>query len=394
MKHRTLLIGPKGHGGEEVFVQTLLENPPAGFEYVVAGSFHEGASGAPCRTFEEVLLNRLLHPRLIPDIGFRSLRLRERFDLVHVHAHPVRLGRLGRIPLVMSEGSSSAVYLQDYLNWDDQRLAHAYAKTRRMYRALAIHDRLLNLDRVSKAFVFSHWAREVNIRWGADPNKMAVVYPGFATPPPVTRSSRKTFTFLFVGTDFERKGGFEVVDAFASLATRYPAVRLVIVSSDPRVPNPDREVHSWLEPTRRRDVLSWLDDLERQGLIERFPLLPRQQLYREFYPRADAFVMPSRAEGFGFTNVEAHSFGLPVISSRVGPIPEIVRDGHNGLLVEGGDVVALENAMSALASDPERSRRLGENGRADFLECFTLEHFRAAVGQIYAEASEQPCAGS
>ena len=58
------------------------------------------------------------------------------------------------------------------------------------------------------------------------------------------------------------------------------------------------------------------------------------------YPAADAFVMPTLAEGFGFTNVEAMSHALPVISSRLGPIEEIVAHGETGLLVEPGDVTA------------------------------------------------------
>src|SRR5207253_6233342 len=120
---RILLVGPKGHGGEEVYVRMLLDSPPRGVEYVNTGPFHKGAPGARCSVVEEVFLNRLVHPWLVPDMGFRSFSLSGSFDVVHVHAHPVRLSNLGNIPLVMSEGSSSAVYLQEYLNWDESALA-------------------------------------------------------------------------------------------------------------------------------------------------------------------------------------------------------------------------------------------------------------------------------
>jgi glycosyltransferase involved in cell wall biosynthesis len=337
---------------------------------------------------EEVLLNRLLHPRLIPDLGFRSLTLRESFDLVHVHAHPVRLGRLGRTPLVMSEGSSSAVYLGDYLHWSEERIAAGYARARRAYRWLGIHDRLLNLERVSRAYVFSQWARDINIRWGAPAEKLTVVYPGFATPPLVERQNRSTFSFLFVGTDFERKGGFEVLEAFDRLLPRRPQVRLVLVSSDPHLPNPDRAIHSWVGDARRSQILLRLEQLQGRGLVEWHPLQDRSRLYRDFYPRADAFVMPSHAEGFGFTNVEAASFGLPVISSPVGAIPEVVMEGTSGLLVPPGDPTALEQAMAGLADDPVRAQALGAGGREDFLCRFTMERFRAEVGDVYRRALE------
>jgi glycosyltransferase involved in cell wall biosynthesis len=383
---RILLVGPRGHGGEEVYVRTILENPPAGVEYVPAGSFHEGAPGAPCRRVEEVLLNRLVHPLVIPDMGFRALALRERFDLVHVHAHPVRLARRGRTPLVMSEGSSSAVYLQDYLGWSDARLERAYARARRVYRALGIHDRLLNLERVSRAYVFSRWARDLNVRWGADPAKLDVVYPGFPSPDPVDRRGRETFTFLFVGTDFERKGGFEVVEAFAEVAGRRPEARLMLVCPDPSFSNPDRAVHSWVAPERKERVLARLQEMEKAGKAVRRPLLPQPALFAEAYPAADAFVMPSHAEGFGFTNVEALSFGLPAVSSTVGAIPETVDSGRTGLLVPPGDVAALASAMEGLLADPARARRLGDAGRADFLARFTRDRFRAELARVYRAA--------
>jgi len=389
---RVLLVGPKGHGGEEVYVRTLRENPPRGMEYVAAGSFHEGAPGAPCRTMEEIVLNRTVHPFLVPDLGFRSLVLRDRFDLVHVHAHPVRLGGLGGTPLVMSEGSSSAVYLQEYLGWSDGRVQRAHARTRRVYRALGIHDRLLNLARVDRAYVFSNWAREVNIRWGADPAKMTVVYPGFPTPPEVPRAGRSTFTFLFVGTDFERKGGYEVVEAFTDVHRRDPSARLLVVSPDPRQSNPDRAVHSWVDSGRRARALEQLDRLEAAGVAERHLLVDRDRLLGAFYPRGDAFVMPSHAEGFGFTNVEALSFGMPVLSSRVGAIPETVRHEVTGFLVAPGDVAGLAARMEQLAADPAAAARMGAAARADFLARFTMERFRSELGRVYEEALVA-CAG-
>jgi glycosyltransferase involved in cell wall biosynthesis len=384
---RTLLLGPEGHGGEEVYVQTLLDNPPPQVEYVRIGGFHKGGPGAACRVVEEVLLNRVLHPWAIPDMGFRALALTPgHFDLVHVHAHPVRLTGLGKTPLVMSEGSSSAVYLRDYLSWDEPRLSRAFSRSRRMYRACGIHDRLLNLDRVNRAYVFSNWAREINIRWGADAEKMDVVYPGFPTPTLGPVSPRDHFTFLFIGTDFERKGGFEVIEAFETVASEHPDARLLLVCPDPALRNPDRAMHSWVSDARRARALQVVARLQAEGRLERRDLAPREVVYREIYPRADAFVMPTHAEGFGFTNAEALSFALPVISSRVGAVGEVVDDGVTGLLLEPGDVESLAAAMTSLLVDPTRARAMGTAARAAFLERFTLDRFRQALGRVYARA--------
>jgi glycosyltransferase involved in cell wall biosynthesis len=106
----------------------------------------------------------------------------------------------------------------------------------------------------------------------------------------------------------------------------------------------------------------------------------------ELYPQADAFVMPSLAEGFGFTNVEAMSTGLPVISSDIGPMPEVVTNHVTGILVRAGDVDALREAMLRLAVERDEAARMGAAGRAAFLERFTIDRFQAGLGELYRKA--------
>jgi glycosyltransferase involved in cell wall biosynthesis len=383
---RALLIGPAIRGGEGAYMDLLRSHPPDGVDYTSTGGFHTGAPGVHCNVVLEAALNRLVHPRVIPDMGFRALRIRDGFDLVHVHAHPIRLAHIGTTPLVMSEGSSSAVYLGDYLGWDEDRLEKGFRRARRTYRALGIRDRLLALERVSRVYVFSDWARRLNVRWGADEQKLDVVAPGFPTPDPVVRSDRDTFTFLFVGTDFERKGGFDVVEAFDRLSREAEGVRLVVAGSDPWTRNPDRALHSWVGDERRARVLAKFEELRRRGLAEHLPLVPAEMLRGSLYPAADAFVMPTLAEGFGFTNVEAMSYGLPVVSSTVGPIPEVVAEGRTGLLVPPGDVDRLTGAMGRLAEDHALARRLGDAGRDVFMESYTIERFRRDLTAVYRRA--------
>ena len=244
---RALLVGPRGHGGEGVYMERLRDHPPQGVQYDFAGDHHQGAAGAPCQVGHEVLLNQIVHRLAAPDMGFRALRLRERFDLVHVHAHPVRLRDLDGAPLIMSEGSSSGIYLRDYVGWGEARLARAFARTRTLYRLCGVADRLHALHRATLAYVFSDWARTANLRWGADPEKLRVLYPGFADPGPRPTIDRDTFTFLFVGRDFERKGGFELLEAMRVLSRDHPHVRLLLAGSDPSEHNP---VRSWVSDSK------------------------------------------------------------------------------------------------------------------------------------------------
>jgi starch synthase len=162
----------------------------------------------------------------------------------------------------------------------------------------------------------------------------------------------------------------------------------VLVTPEPAARNRDRLLHSWVGAARRQRLLRMMAELERRGLIERHGLLPRAVLAGRIFPGADAFVMPTIAEGFGFTNVEAMSFGLPVISSRVGPVPEVIADRRTGLLVPAQDPAALADAMSRLLADTAAARRLGAAGRKEFLATFTLERFHSRLGGIYRSALE------
>ena len=386
MTLKALLIGPTGHGGEGVYVETLRKRPPAGVDYDVAAGFHSGVRGARCVWPFEVALNRLVRPSTIPDMGFRALSLRERYDVVHVHAHPTSLWRLGDTPLVMSEGSSSAVYLSDYLGWTTQAIAAAYNRTRKIYRGLRIHDRLLATDSVRRLYVFSEWAKRINIAWGVNPDKLDVIYPGFETPANPARANDERFTFLFVGTDFERKGGHDVVDAFARLAGDMPHVHLMLAGFDTRSPNPDLQTHSWVSPSRRERVAETVAGLIRGGRVTQLSHVSQEHLRAQLFPAAQAFVMPSLAEGFGFTNVEAMSFGLPVVTSTIGPAEEIVVDGESGLLVPPGDVDTLAAAMGRLAASSEEARRLGAAARQRFERMFTLDQFQQQLGAFYDRA--------
>src|SRR3954454_4186611 len=163
-------------------------------------------------------------------------------------------------------------------------------------------------------------------------------------------------------------------------------VRLVVAGSDPWTPNPDRAIHSWVSAERRERVLATFRDLQQRGLIEHMPLVPAETLHQTVYPGADAFVMPTLAEGFGFTNIEAMSYGLPVVSSTFGPIPEIVEHETTGLLVTPGDIDALGAAMARLAAGRESAARMGAAGRERFLGRWTIEHFRKGLGDFYSRA--------
>lgn len=100
--------------------------------------------------------------------------------------------------------------------------------------------------------------------------------------------------------------------------------------------------------------------------------LSGQQLSEE-YKKADIFVLPTLKEGFGITVLEAMSYGLPVIASDVGAIPELIDDRINGLLVEPGNPKLLSRAILKILDYPRFKEQLQKNALEKLAQFKTIE---------------------
>jgi len=108
------------------------------------------------------------------------------------------------------------------------------------------------------------------------------------------------------------------------------------------------------------------------------------------YHACDVFVLPSvtRAEAFGYVQLEAMACAKPVVSTRVpSGVPWVNRDGETGLTVAPGDVGALGRAIAVLAADGDLRQRMGAAGRARVLSEFSMERMRTAATMLYREVA-------
>ncbi|HKS39936.1 MAG TPA: glycosyltransferase family 4 protein [Blastocatellia bacterium] len=357
-----VLVGPPQEGGEGVYVKEVSENPPDGVNYWLSQQFHLGNERARCHPVQEVLLNRAVYPFLRYSFGFRVLSVGDDVDIVHVHSHPTKIYSKRRVPIVMSAGSSHYIYVRDYEKWNERKINRRYKLARSIYRPLGICDELLNVDSVTRIYTFSNWAREIYTRHGLPRNKVDVICPGFDVPALAWyKTPSERINFLFVGREFARKGGPLAVAAFERLRESNEKVSLTIVTRD-------------REQVKQSDGITVL------------PFMSRERLYREIYPAADVFVMPTEAEGWGFTNAEAMSFALPVISTNISAIPEIVEHNVTGLLIEPGDGDALFIAMRRLAESNDMREEMGRRGRERFIANFSRDVFRHRLREFYQAA--------
>jgi glycosyltransferase involved in cell wall biosynthesis len=184
------------------------------------------------------------------------------------------------------------------------------------------------------------------------------------------RSQRRP-QVLFVGLMYaRRKGAHDVIAAAATVVAERPDVEFVLVGSD------DEGVEAGLEvDAATRRALRFTGDLPPEAV-------------RAAYHEASVFVLPSYREGMPMVMLEAMAAGLPVVCGNVNAIPEVVRDGVTGFLVEPGDREALARRILELLRDPALRERIGEAARA-----FIREHHDLSVQAERLEALYLRAAG-
>jgi glycosyltransferase involved in cell wall biosynthesis len=243
---------------------------------------------------------------------------------------------------------------------DEQAEQYAHRRTwllpLRAFKHLAV-ARTFRLAR--RCLAWSEWARRSFVRdYGIPEERTAVVPPGVdlaAWQVPHRPERRGVPRLLFVGGDFARKGGRQLLEVFRErLLGR---AELDVVTRDGVAEEPGVRVH--------------------RGLSAGSEAL--QRLYRE----ADAFVLPTLADCHSIASLEAMASGLPVVTTRVGANPEIVEEGETGFLVEAGDAGALARALTALVDDAGRARAMGQRGRR---RAELLFDARRTVDRLVAEA--------
>ncbi|NOT07117.1 MAG: glycosyltransferase family 4 protein [Gemmatimonadales bacterium] len=214
-------------------------------------------------------------------------------------------------------------------------------------------------------FTISEYLRQSFISdFGMNPAKVVTAGAGpnfassFVPPERVPKPAGAPPTILFVGVQFERKGGDVLLRAFEKVRERLPGTRLLVVGPK--------------EPVPEAPGLEWLGFLRKDDPGDRDRLL---DAYRE----ADLFCLPTRYEPFGIAYLEAMLFGLPCIGTNVWAVPEMVHDGVTGFLIPPDDAEALADRLLTLLQDRALAERFGRAGKALAAERFT---WKAATERI------------
>jgi glycosyltransferase involved in cell wall biosynthesis len=336
------LLSSFGTGGQERVAVTLAEGQVAAGHRVLAVSLAAAPDGPEAERFRAVGADT--HRLAKRDRGFDAglvLRLskllsRERASVVHTHnPQPLIYGapaaRLSGAALVHTKHGANPDHLRRRLvRRIAGHLAHAYVAVSPATAAIAERGRECAKRRlrvIENGVDVDHYRRDERAR--------RELRQELGIP----ESAWVTGT---VGRIAPEKDHVSLVDAMAPLLG--DAHRLVIVGAGPE--EECVRAHVVAQPSAR-----WIHLTGARSDVSR--------LLSAF----DVFVLSSKTEGLPLVIPEAMAASLPVVSTAVGGIGSVVRDGETGLLVPAGDVMALRKALSSMASERERARAMGVAAR-------------------------------
>lgn len=183
---------------------------------------------------------------------------------------------------------------------------------------------------------FSEWGKLAIVHCGVDPELFQQVH-----------HSGPGHRLLYVGRLSAAKGLPVLLHSLATLKKRFPEITLRLVG--------DGEDRAMLETLAASLGLS---------AIVKFVGYKSQAEVRELMQQTDIFVLPSFAEGVPVSLMEAMAAGVPVVTTRIAGISELVEDGASGYLVPPGNEMALQERIAELIENAERRQAFGDVGRA------------------------------
>lgn len=291
-------------------------------------------------------MSRLLTQRLLRE---------DHFDLLHFHTQVLAFGcgKLMRsIPTIVTIDMTAYQVAREY----SVQYPHTYGPNVAMESEVfhnAVH-----------IVTWSEWAKKSVLEdCGIPEAKVTVVSPGvrldtFWAPQICTRALPK---LLFVGGDFSRKGGWDLLEVFSKHFSERAELHIVTAQN--------------IESTRK-------------NVFVHNGISAYSQKWHALFQQSDIFVLPTYAEAFGLVFQEAAGYGLALVGSRLNAIPEMLVDRWNGLLVEPGDRDDLRVKLTTLLDDPHQLLLMRRRSRE-----MAVDRFDAATNFMKLAEVFKWCAG-
>lgn len=275
------------------------------------------------------------------------------YDLVHIHT---------------SEPPSAlrkCLFMGWAKIWNKKVIVHFHAfspdttirsKYRNIYKYL--------FDKADVVIVLSNlWRDYVNEVFHLE-HKVKVVYNPCTTDISDKQYSKRK-QILYAGTINARKGYADMIKAFALIAKEYPDWQIVFAGNGEI--DQGKALAEKLGITKQTIFLGWINGESKD----------------KAFKEASIFCLPSYAEGFPMSVLDAWAYGLPVITTPVGGIPDIAKDGENLLLFNPGDTKALARQMKKIITDTHLRERISEQSNQLAKTTFNIKTINKEIGEIY-----------
>jgi glycosyltransferase involved in cell wall biosynthesis len=305
---------------------------------------------------------------------------RQDFDVAHVYYYPQFAA------LIKSINPKLRVILHMHGEWLTQvKFNNLEARLRNIDLVISCSEFVTKAIGTKFPLIASHCK---TVPMGVSPELFFRNYRNYQTDNSFPRQ------LLCVGRISPEKGVHVLLDAFELIIRRYPDAKLTIVGPEWIAPREDIT-----DLCLERDIIDSLASFYRDGYLLQLkrklsPEAAKQVTFAgrvahsevpAFYEKADIYVGPSLYESFGVSILEAMAAGVPVVATRVGAVPELILDGHSGLVIDKADPSAIADAVICLFRSAELRNSIACAAREAVWKKFSWETICSALIQMYRQ---------
>ncbi len=311
----------------------------------------------------------------------RDLR-RQQCDIVHIYNFPQF------VPIIKAFNPRIRVVLNMHGEWLTQ------LKWRAIDKKLDLVDSIVGCSEFVTEKIRLHFPKVAkrcrSIYMGVDPDHFCVNEVS-------SHRTNGTKRLLFVGRVSPEKGLHVLLEALEKVVVRHPRTYLEIVG--PEWALPKGYLVDLSDDTKLSDLKSFYNGNYRSYLQSRLSahlgshvtfcgLVPHGEVVN-YYHNSDVFINPSFYESLGMSTIEAMACGIPVVTTPVGGVPEVIEDGKSGSLVEPGDPDELARAIGRLLEDESLRLSMGQAARKRAVKLFSWELICEKLSCLYRNILER-----